>query len=154
MCRYDPAGELEAHSFFVWPMSINLRKLIDMGKRQRQKGHQRQATNREPSKWTARAVQQLRARMGLSQEAFADTLGTTRQTIINWERGHQVPKKMACRLLAALERQMERGEQGSMEAESAVDPQLMELVLQTEDPEATAQALLRIVRLQSADLTK
>jgi len=40
--------------------------------------------------------------MGLSQADFAERLGTTRQTIINWERGHQVPKKMASRLLSAL----------------------------------------------------
>ena len=40
--------------------------------------------------------------MGLSQADFAERLGTTRQTIINWERGHQVPKKMVSRLLSAL----------------------------------------------------
>ena len=106
------------------------------------------------SKWTTRAVQQLRARMGLSQEAFAEALGTTRQTIINWEHGHQVPKKMACRLLAELERQVKRGDGGSSAETDALDPRLTKMVLQTEDPEATARALLRIARRHSADSSK
>ena len=106
------------------------------------------------SKWTARAVQQLRARMGLSQEAFADALGTTRQTIINWEHSHQVPKKMACRLLAALERQMGRREWGHAEEMLVVDPRLTKLVLQTDDPEATARALLQIARKARMEASK
>ena len=107
------------------------------------------ATSTTPtsSKWTPRAVHHLRTQLALTQEDFAETLGTTRQTIINWEQGHQVPKKMASRLLSALEQQVERGEWWSgEEGEAALDPRLTKLVLQTEDPEATARALLQIAR--------
>ena len=45
------------------------------------------------TEWTAEAVHQLRQRMGLTQQAFAEALGTTRQTVINWESRHQTPKK-------------------------------------------------------------
>ena len=103
------------------------------------------------SKWTARAVRKLRARIALSQEAFAEALGTTRQTIINWEHGHQAPKKMASRLLAALERQVKQGDGGSSAETDALDPRLTKLVLQTEDPEATARALLRVARRRRAE---
>jgi len=54
--------------------------------------------------------------MGLSQADFAERLGTTRQTIIHWERGHQVPKKMASRLLSALRDQVDRGERSRVDA--------------------------------------
>jgi len=88
--------------------------------------------------------------MRLTQQAFAEALGTTRQTVIHWESGHQTPKKMACRLLSALEEQVDRNEwkegAGVFEAE-ALDPQLTQWVLQTEDPEATARTLLRIARM-------
>jgi DNA-binding transcriptional regulator YiaG len=60
--------------------------------------------------WTPGIILHLRKRLGLSQADFAERLGTTRQTIINWERGHQVPKKMASRLLSALTDQVDRGE--------------------------------------------
>ena len=43
------------------------------------------------SKWSPRAIWYLRTQLGLTQEDFAEALGTTRQTIINWERGHQTP---------------------------------------------------------------
>ena len=102
-------------------------------------------------KWSPTAVHQLREQMALSQEAFAEVVGTTRQTIINWEHGHQAPKKMASRLLSALASQVDRGEWGSGVEEEAIDPQLKELVLQTEDPEVTVQALVRMVRKLEAE---
>ena len=120
--------------------------------RSKQKKRPRPAAGRTThSKWTARAVRKLRARMGLSQEAFAEALGTTRQTVINWEHGHQVPKKMACRLLAELEKQVKQGDGGSSAETDALDPRLTKMVLQTEDPEATAQALLRVARRRRAE---
>ena len=63
--------------------------------------------------WTPGTILHLRKHLGLSQADFAERLGTTRQTIINWERGHQVPKKMASRLLSALKNQVDR-EGGSL----------------------------------------
>jgi DNA-binding transcriptional regulator YiaG len=60
--------------------------------------------------WTPGTILHLRKRWDLSQADFAERLGTTRQTIINWERGHQVPKKMASRLLSLLKNQVDRGE--------------------------------------------
>ena len=66
--------------------------------------------------WTPGIILHLRKRLGLSQADFAERLGTTRQTIINWERGHQVPKKMASRLLSVLKNQVDRGEGSLAEA--------------------------------------
>ena len=60
--------------------------------------------------WTPGTILHLRKHLGLSQADFAERLGTTRQTIINWERGHQVPKKMASRLLSLLKNQVDPGE--------------------------------------------
>ena len=50
-----------------------------------------------------------------------------------------------------LERQAERGEWGSGEEEVTVAPRLTKMLLQTEDPEATARALLRIARRHQAE---
>jgi DNA-binding XRE family transcriptional regulator len=100
--------------------------------------------------WTAEGIRGLRKRMELTQQAFADVLGTTRQTIIHWENGHQTPKKMACHLLSALEEKMERGawREGDVSQEvAALDPRLTQMVLQSENPEATARTLLRIARM-------
>jgi len=66
--------------------------------------------------WTPGTILHLRKRWGLSQADFAEKLGTTRQTIINWERGHQVPKKMASRLLSVLKDQVDRGERSRGDA--------------------------------------
>jgi DNA-binding transcriptional regulator YiaG len=66
--------------------------------------------------WTPGTIFHLRKRLGLSQANFAEKLGTTRQTIIHWERGHQVPKKMASRLLSVLKDQVDRGEGSRAEA--------------------------------------
>ena len=76
--------------------------------------------------------------------------GTTRQTVIHWESGHQTPKKMACHLLSVLEEKVEKEEwcAGSPSPEAkALDPHLTQMVLQTKDPEATARTLLRIARM-------
>ena len=100
--------------------------------------------------WTAETIRQLRERLALSQQRFAEALGTTRQTIIHWESGAQTPKRMACRLLSLLEEQVDRGqwqEATALAETSSMDPRLTQLVLQTEDPEATARALLRIARM-------
>lgn len=151
------AGAPSLGCSFGWCCQLIFRKLIDVTRSQRKKQRPRPGADRAraaSSPWTARAVQKLRARLGLSQEAFAQALGTTRQTIINWERGHQVPKKMASRLLSALERQAERGEWGRAGEETAVDPELVKLVLQTEDPEATARALLGMVHQRRSEGTE
>jgi DNA-binding XRE family transcriptional regulator len=104
--------------------------------------------------WPPASVRQLRQRMALSQEAFAEVVGTTRQTIINWEHGHQAPKKMASRLLSALASQVDRGEWGSEAEEEAIDPKLKKLVLQADDPEETARSLLEIARQHRAKSSK
>ena len=66
--------------------------------------------------WTPGTILHLRKRWGLSQADFAEKPGTTRQTIIHWERGHQVPKKMASRLLSVLKDQVDRGERSRGDA--------------------------------------
>jgi len=43
-------------------------------------------------------------RGGLTQQEFADKLGVTRQTIINWESGKTKPNGMAQKLLEEIQR--------------------------------------------------
>ena len=49
--------------------------------------------------WTPDAVQQLRARMGLSQAELAARVGTRQQTISEWETGTRTPRRMSRKLL-------------------------------------------------------
>jgi DNA-binding transcriptional regulator YiaG len=49
--------------------------------------------------WTPEQVRALRARLGLSQEAFARRIGTRQQTISEWETGARRPRRMSRRLL-------------------------------------------------------
>ncbi|RLT27962.1 MAG: helix-turn-helix domain-containing protein [Chloroflexi bacterium] len=55
--------------------------------------------------WDAEGVQELRARLGESQQAFADRVGTRQQTISEWERGTSRPARMAQRLLTLIAEQ-------------------------------------------------
>ncbi|RLT35843.1 MAG: helix-turn-helix domain-containing protein [Chloroflexi bacterium] len=49
--------------------------------------------------WEAETIRALRLRLGESQQAFADRLGTRQQTVSEWERGLSHPRRMAQRLL-------------------------------------------------------
>lgn len=49
--------------------------------------------------WSPRSVQQLRARLGLSQAELAERVGTRQQTISEWETGTRAPRRMSRRLL-------------------------------------------------------
>jgi putative transcriptional regulator len=46
----------------------------------------------------------IRKRTGLSQPAFANSIGVPVATLRNWERGHRTPQGPAKVLLALLER--------------------------------------------------
>ena len=37
-------------------------------------------------------VKELRKSLGLSQKAFAEKIGVARQTIVNWEKGENIPE--------------------------------------------------------------
>lgn len=52
--------------------------------------------------WDPTSIQRLRARLGDTQERFAERLGTRQQTVSEWERGQSRPRRMAQRLLAML----------------------------------------------------
>lgn len=57
----------------------------------------------EPSgEWGAEAVRALRHRLGASQQAFAERVGTRQQTVSEWERGASRPRRMAQRLLTLI----------------------------------------------------
>ena len=49
--------------------------------------------------WDAARVRGLRRRLGETQREFADRLGTTQQTVSEWERRARRPRRMARRLL-------------------------------------------------------
>lgn len=49
-------------------------------------------------------VKELRKKIGLTQEAFAQQLGISVMTVRRWEKGKTKPSRMAQRLLEELER--------------------------------------------------
>lgn len=51
---------------------------------------------------TARDISALRARLGLSQAAFADELGVRQQTVSEWETGRYRPRGASARMLRLL----------------------------------------------------
>jgi DNA-binding transcriptional regulator YiaG len=59
----------------------------------------------QQAEWDADGVQSLRARLGESQQAFAERVGTRQQTISEWERGTSRPARMAQRLLTLIAEQ-------------------------------------------------
>ncbi len=52
--------------------------------------------------WDARKIKHLRTLMGLTQESFAQEIGTTRLQVTRWENGGAAPNRMAQRLLSLL----------------------------------------------------
>jgi len=51
----------------------------------------------------------LRARYDETQEQFAERMGVSRSTIINWEKGHKEPTRLAREKLQMLEDKLNRG---------------------------------------------
>ena len=52
--------------------------------------------------WTAERVAALRARLGLTQAAFAEELGVRQQTVSEWETGMYRPRGASARLLSLI----------------------------------------------------
>ncbi len=52
-----------------------------------------------PPGWVPDTVRALRAHLGLSQQGFADRIGTRQQTISEWETGARAPRRMSRQLL-------------------------------------------------------
>lgn len=57
---------------------------------------------RKQQAWTAEGIAALRARLRLSQAAFAEELGVRQQTVSEWETGRYAPRGASSRLLAML----------------------------------------------------
>ncbi len=57
---------------------------------------------RTPEIWTAERIAALRARLGLTQSAFADEIGVRQQTVSEWETGRYLPRGTSTRLLGML----------------------------------------------------
>lgn len=53
----------------------------------------------EAGRWDAERVRRLRARLGLTQRAFAEELGVRQQTVSEWETGVYRPRGASARLL-------------------------------------------------------
>lgn len=53
----------------------------------------------EPAKYSPRAVQSLRQKLGVSQAIFAKMLGVSTILVQSWERGVREPSPLARRLL-------------------------------------------------------
>ena len=50
------------------------------------------------------SIRDLRIRLGLTQEEFADALAITVSTVNRWENGHTIPRKLAWRAIERLTR--------------------------------------------------
>jgi DNA-binding transcriptional regulator YiaG len=57
---------------------------------------------RESEAWNASSVRGLRRYLELSQNAFADELGTRQQTVSEWETGRYRPRGTSARLLSII----------------------------------------------------
>jgi DNA-binding transcriptional regulator YiaG len=57
---------------------------------------------RRKRQWTAGEIAGLRARLRLSQAAFAERLGVRQQTVSEWETGRYAPRGASATLLALL----------------------------------------------------
>lgn len=53
-------------------------------------------------RWDNVRVARLRARLGLSQAAFARRLGVRQQTVSEWETGRYAPRGASARILSLL----------------------------------------------------
>ncbi len=56
----------------------------------------------EGEPWDAVAVRSLRRHLEMSQNAFADELGTRQQTVSEWETGRYRPRGTSVRLLSII----------------------------------------------------
>jgi len=57
----------------------------------------------------ARLVKDLRERMKLTQEQFAQKVGTTYSTVNHWENGKRMPQPFFVRRLLELKDELDRG---------------------------------------------
>lgn len=53
-------------------------------------------------------IKALRKRLGLNQTDFADTLGSSRKSVSDWENGRRKPIKMAILAMRALDQKSHR----------------------------------------------
>lgn len=50
----------------------------------------------------AQAIKEIRAKLGLTQEAFAHAIAVTVSTVNRWENGHATPSRLAWRAIQEL----------------------------------------------------
>jgi DNA-binding transcriptional regulator YiaG len=62
--------------------------------------------------WDGARVRRLREQLGETQAQLAARLGTTQQTVSEWERGVRRPRRMAQRLLGLAEERARYGAEG------------------------------------------
>ena len=68
--------------------------------------------------WDAAKIKALRTRLGLSQQAMAQELGTRQQTISEWETGYYAPRGMSSGMLNLLAERAD-SEYGTQSAKTA-----------------------------------
>ena len=66
---------------------------------------------------TAKDIEELRKRYGLSREGLADRLGVSIASIYRWERGAK-PNRIAVRAFIRLREELERGSSSQTPSES------------------------------------
>lgn len=78
----------------------DLRKEVGSVRKIAKKGVAEPAASKTNYRFQAKGLRTLRARLGLSSEAFAKLVGVSAQSIYNWEHGRAVPRAQQLAALA------------------------------------------------------
>ncbi|HWC17094.1 MAG TPA: helix-turn-helix domain-containing protein [Terriglobales bacterium] len=107
------------------------------------------ASRLAPETLNAREIRELRLRSRLTQHELARKLNVSRETIVRWERGRQVPNPVYVELLRAVEREMLELRESSSRL-ATIDPTTSKAALHGKCP-ICGKGPLRPLRLQSAE---
>jgi len=82
---------------------VKRRDLADLSRRMSASGLVRRSGGETTTGgWSARAIRELRKRMGATQEEFAQILGVAASSVHRWEAGRVSPDRRTCDKMASL----------------------------------------------------
>ena len=100
-----------------------LTREVSAGARRRQAVPAAQGDGDEPRvRFSAKGLQSMRARLGLTAGDFAKLVGVSAQSVYNWENEHSSPRASQRQQLAALRTVGKREAQARLEALASAEP--------------------------------